>query len=249
MEYSITKIKQWKTMTLSDKLCHYKTQLDQRFEVFVDKLKAKQYIDSLKIKDLYTSKIIRILIDEKDIRRVDLHKNNMLKAAHGSNWNIDLSKKNGKHITFIKKKLKQWNRVFSEDEKQYSSIRPVFFIEEKLFCKYRPNSRLTDFKFFCIHGKPIVVSVEILINHVAHMNIYDLNWKVVKYEGFEFEKPEEFQRMKEICELLCKPFEFVRMDFWITNQGIYFSEFTFTPSNCKCYWGTVLNHRLGKLWT
>ena len=56
--------------------------------------------------------------------------------------------------------------------------------------------------------------------------------------------------MKKYAEILSKPFEFVRIDFFIDRKNdIYFSEFTFTPLGGKKYYSDEIELKLGKLWT
>jgi len=47
------------------------------------------------------------------------------------------------------------------------------------------------------------------------------------------QKPKNFDKMISLAEKLSSPFEYVRIDFYITDEDdkIYFSEYTFTPNN------------------
>ena len=79
-------------------------------------------------------------------------------------------------------------------------------------------------------------------------NFYDINWIPIKPIEFEFEKPELFDDIINISRLLSTPFEFVRIDLYIGIDGIYFSEFTFTPLNGKQEFSDKKEIEFGKYW-
>ena len=60
---------------------------------------------------------------------------------------------------------------------------------------------------------------------------------------------EKLDLMLKLAKKLSKPFEFVRIDFYIgENDLIYFSEFTFTPNAGKQVFTKDVEYMLGKLW-
>ena len=144
--------------------------------------------------------------------------------------------------------LQQWNRTYSPGfEKQYSTILPRFFVEEKIVDKYREKyaslgknmARCDDaivYMFRVIYGK--VVSISARLGELR--NDYDRDWNVIGEFQIPFiEKPgtcpplvaASLQQMIRNAEKLAAPFEFVRMDFYLGADGkIYFSEFTFSPT-------------------
>jgi hypothetical protein len=55
--------------------------------------------------------------------------------------------------------------------------------------------------------------------------------------------------MIELAEILSAPFEFVRIDFYLSSdRKIYFSEYTFTPSGGYRFYTNNIEAELGKLW-
>jgi hypothetical protein len=68
------------------------------------------------------------------------------------------------------------------------------------------------------------------------MKLYDMEWKEktncrMKYPidpKLVIEEPPELQRLIEYAKILSKPFNFARVDFYITEGKIYFGEITFT---------------------
>jgi hypothetical protein len=47
------------------------------------------------------------------------------------------------------------------------------------------------------------------------------------------EKPIEFDNMKKLATIFCKPFKLVRVDFYLLDGQIYLGEMTFTPGNAR----------------
>ena len=55
---------------------------------------------------------------------------------------------------------------------------------------------------------------------------------MMKYDSIEREikKPKNLAKVIELAEVLCRDFNFVRVDFYLSDEKIYFSELTFTPA-------------------
>jgi hypothetical protein len=190
-------------------------------------------------------KVIRILKDFTDFHKNDKNPNHVLKTVHGSGWNIiDLENTSlSKILSF----LQTWNKIFSgENEPHYKYIKPAFFIEEKLKDKFEGDD-VSTFMFRCIQGKPQTFSIK----KNSRINNFDIEGYSIKplEHNFHIEK-ELFLKMKKNAEILSKPFEFVRIDFFIDNKNnIYFSEFTFTPLCGNQYYSDEIEIKLGNLWT
>ena len=57
-------------------------------------------------------------------------------------------------------------------------------------------------------------------------------------------------KMLALAEKLSAPFEFVRIDFYLSKSGdIYFSEYTFTPAGGAILYSDEIENELGALWT
>ena len=104
-------------------------------------------------------KIIKELKDINDITEKDINPNHLLKASHGSGWNLDFRKIN--NIDDIKLFLIKYNKIYSTEEKQYKYIKPRFFIEEKINDLYTNLSgNAVVFMIRCIHNTPISIGVK-----------------------------------------------------------------------------------------
>ena len=244
MDNIILKIKKpynWSSLPLYKKINYYKSKLDINYSKYVDKLSAKEIAYS--IGNCKISKVIRILSSPKDLQESDMNDNYLIKTSHGSGWIID--PKNEKDLSKNIQKLESWDRVYSYSEKQYIYMKPRFFIEEKITCYYNGlTGNALDVKVFCFHGMPKFI----LIRNDNKRNFYDIDWKPIKPLEFTFEKPILFNNILDISTKLSNPFEFVRIDLYIGIDGIYFSEFTFTPRNGKQEFTDEIELQFGKYW-
>ena len=164
----------------------------------------------------------------------------LIKASHGSGWLLDPINTN---ITECKKKLNEWNKIYSTTEKQYMYIKPRFFIEKKITCKYNGlTGNALDFKVFCFYGIPQYI----LVRNNKIRNFFTVDWILLK--GTQVEKPTYLENIISLAKELSNKFEFVRVDFYIGVDGIYFSEFTFTPMSGRIEFNMETEMKLSKYW-
>lgn len=173
-----------------------------------------------------------------NVNEIDLSKlpdRFVLKAAHGSHMNIIYP--NTKYTWWQCKLLMQsWlkqNIYWSGREWVYKDM-PRRLIAERYLVD--ETGELRDFKLFCYHGKPYYMQVDVGRNRGVHYRNYydsDLNLLPITDDSTEINPDltpideDSFKRMKRIAEDLSKPFEFVRTDFYLVNNNIYFGEMTF----------------------
>lgn len=243
--FSFSKPNDWKNLPLYKKISYYKTQLNENYVKYVNKLEAKIIVKNILNDEINIAKVVRVLQDSTDFKKEDKNPNHVLKTVHGSGWNIiDLENTSlSKILSFLQK----WNRIFDgQNEPHYKYIKPQFFIEEKIHDKFG-GVNLSTFMFRCIQGKPQTFSIQ----KNSKINNFDIEGNPIKKLEHDFRIENElFLIMKKNAEILCKPFEFVRIDFFIDEKNnIYFSEFTFTPLCGNQYYSDEIESKLGKLWT
>ena len=123
-------------------------------------------------------------------------------------------------------------------------------MEEKITCRYQGhNGKAYAWCLYCIHNK--VYYINVIDKYCDYINRYDLNWNLLDVELnglFHVDKPKEMNKMINLAERLSKPFEFVRVDFYIgSDDKIYFSEFTFSPCMGINIYGNF-DYEMGKVW-
>ena len=159
----------------------------------------------------------------------------VLKANHGSHWNIIVKDKSKLDKSKAKKKFDKWmarDYTFKAGlELQYRGIKPKIIAEKFI---EDTNGELNDYKIMCFNGEPKFVWVDCgrYSNHTK--NIYDLDWNLQPFKmtypisKTPIARPENLDKMIELAKILCKDFAFVRVDFYNVDGKIYFGEMTFT---------------------
>ena len=227
-------------MPLYKKIQRYSAQLDERFAPYVDKIEAKNIVKNICGDDISVAPLIRILDSPVDFSEIDINVNNMVKATHGSGWNINIERNT--NVNYVKKILQSWNKTYSKTERQYTYIKPRFFIEQKV---NGPSGDADVFMFRCIHGQPVSIGVK----RGNIQNSYDINWNPLSsLQISNVVKPPQLDKMLRLAKLLSSQFEFVRIDFYYVGEIIYFSEFTFTPAAGAQFFPMVLEEQFGSMW-
>lgn len=129
----------------------------------------------------------------------------------------------------VEKNLRK-NYFFDLREWPYKYIPPRIIVDRLL--DDHTGKELRDYKFWCFNGVPTYMYCTIKGENV-YENFYDMNFNVANINhGFprhkpEFEKPKEFELMKELAAKLSVGIPFVRVDFFDVEGKVYFGEFTF----------------------
>ncbi len=243
-------------MPLFEKITYYKTQITVDYAPFVDKLDAKQIVHVQSEGAVRTAPLIRELTSPTDIHESDMNPAWILKASHGCAWNLDLS---GATVSEARRCLQEWNTHYrSAEEPHYSFLRPRFFIEEKItdtspvYGERATPGKAGVYMIRCVKGKPICISYK----WGTQQNTYDPTWKLMKKPELEepLPPPAQLTEMLRIAEKLARPFELARIDLYIgrdsqrPTEGIYFSEYTFTPAGGNMFFPYPLEKQLGRLW-
>ena len=154
-----------------------------------------------------------------------------------------------------KKAIKELNRGLKDNyykrnrEWPYKDVKPLILAEEYI-TDNKDNEDLSDYKFYCFGGKPKFLYYSSgLENHsTARITFLTLNWKRAPFQRTDYRqhetlpsKPSKFNEMVSIAEKISEGLPFVRVDLFLINDDIYFSELTFFPCagymkfNPKCY--------------
>ena len=163
----------------------------------------------------------------------------VIKCNHGCGYNIIVKDKSKLDLNEVKAKLDKWmteNFAFKWGvELHYRDIPPKIIIE-----KFMDDGTgdLRDYKFTCFNGEPEFIWMDSDRHSEHKRNLYDLQWNQLdykvnsKYSTFPSpEKPECLEEMVELARKLSADFNYVRVDFYIINNRVYFGEMTFTSSS------------------
>ncbi len=182
----------------------------------------------------------------------------VLKTNHGCKSIIMVKDKSLLDQSDANEKFSKWLRInyaMYGLELQYQNIKPLIIAEQYL---ENENDNLHDYKVFCFNGRAESIKYHLSDQQVPLQEVfYDLNWNRLPFsDGPELSendapKPERLEEMISLAETLSAGFSFVRVDFYVLNNGdIKFGEMTFTPSNGISKWSDEnVNIRYGNLIT
>jgi hypothetical protein len=133
-------------------------------------------------------------------------------------------------------KLDYTFKPFRDNLFGYSVFEHQFIVEELIRPK---NSKLIDFEFFCYDGHVKLIRNKSYLNE-HKMCWYDLNWKDLEInrpncQPFipKIDKPDNLSSAVKIAERLSGGVDFVRVDLYVFDDQIKFSEFTPYPAAGK----------------
>lgn len=220
-----------------------------------DKLAVRDYVKGKGLEDRLVP-LAGAWSKAEDIDWAELPQRFVLKCNHGCAYNIVCIDKDALDKDATVRQLNKWMR---EDfgafniELHYSQIKPHMIICEEFL-----GASITDYKFFCFNGEPkfIYVSNDLIHDRQAQIGFFYLDGSKMPLKREDYtdipsiELPPFFDRMVADAKVLCKDFDFVRVDFFLADDTYYFAELTFTPSggmmpfNPDKYdleWGKMLN--------
>ena len=163
----------------------------------------------------------------------------VLKASHGSGWNLIVKDKNLISWVPWKKIMQCWldNNIFwSGREWPYKNMAHGIICEEYMEDE---SGQLMDYKFFCFNGNVKFVQANKGRGTEKHaQNFYDLYWKLLPFgknleplPDVNIKQPICLEEMIAIAKDLSKGFPFVRVDLYEINGNIIFGEMTFFPKS------------------
>ena len=202
----------------------------------VDKYAVRDYIKDCGCEDIL-NELIGVWEKPSDIPWDELPEQFVLKWNFGAGMNIICKDKSKLDIDQTVKQLTKWgkNRYWlSHSEMQYKYI-PKRIICEK-FLSDSQHEAIPDYKVYCFNGKPQAVFVMMGRGTKVQTMFFDTDWNVLentaKYGKIseQIEKPLCLEQLIRISERLSKTFPFVRCDFYLVDNKIYFGELTFTPA-------------------
>ena len=120
-----------------------------------DKILIHEYSKRVLKKDI-CNKILKIYDNPEQINIDELPEKFVLKANHGSNYNIIVTNRTGFDINKAKKSLSKWLEI------DYGNIHKEMhysFIKRKVFAEEYIGKDLNNYKFFCYNGIPRYVYI------------------------------------------------------------------------------------------
>ena len=195
----------------------------------VDKFEVKPIVDSI-IGVGHTAKVLKVFDNIEDINF--LSPPYVIKSTHYGVPIVVQSEKDidAKKILIKLKKQARTSGYIALKEWGYKDLIPRVMFEEYLEDKSNKEC-LQDYKFWCFNGEPKYMYITVKFGQIFE-NFYDMSFEPVPINhGFprrtpEFDKPKNFEEMKEIARKLSSGLPFVRIDLYDINGEVYFGEYT-----------------------
>lgn len=222
----------------------------------VDKYLVKKIIEE-KVGENHTFPLLGVWNNPKDINLNKLPDQFVLKANHAGGIIVCRNKKSFD----LKAAIKELSSTLKIDYASHSREWPYKNVKRKIIAEKYMGENLTDYKVYCFNGKMEYTFVwenkSRIDGHkptAYFCGAYDRTWN---RSGIEIEypslnkvisKPDCFDEMKNIVEIMSKGIPFVRIDCYIINNCVYVGEMTFFPwSGYMKFKEEIWNKKLGDL--
>ena len=203
---------------------------------YVDKISVREFVRQ-KIGESYLVPSLGYHDSFDEIDFDALPERFVLKATHGSKWNVIVRDKKTFDRQEAKARFDEWlvrKYAVLTHETCYRPIRGRILIEEYL---EEGSTSPPDYKFYCYNGIVHGLHVHFDRFNESTYRVYDTEWREFKktmpepFDAPVIGKPENFDEMLEVCRKLSSGFSFVRVDLYNVRNRIYFGELTFTPGD------------------
>ena len=196
-----------------------------------------------------------------DIDFNELPKSFVLKTNNASGTNLIIQDKMKMDKRTAKRKFDYWIKkpfgMLSGLELQYCSIKPKIIAEKNMLSEGMDD--LPDYKFFCFDGKVYCsyTMIEYTNDHEkGKLGFFDREYNLLEAHREDFQpikeqipRPQNYEKMIEVAEILSKGFSHVRVDLYNINGRVYFGEMTFTTnSGFTKYRPEEFDYELGEQW-
>ncbi len=246
--------------SLSEKLTHRKLfAMPPLASLTADKWRVREYVRERVGEEILT-KVYWVGNNPEQIPFDTLPDEFVVKANHGSGWNIFVRDKKSIDRKAIVQQCQRWlvNRLSNAltYETHLDNVKPLIIVEEYL--KDRDYIVPIDYKFYCFHGR--VHYVQIVTGRYSPMGVqkalYNREWVHQKDAGSKewlnpdpIPPPKKLPEMIDIAERLSQGIDFVRVDLYcINNNRIVFGEMTWTQYGGRFSGSREYDFLLGELW-
>ena len=202
-----------------------------------DKYRVRDYITKCGYEDTLND-LIGVWDNAADIPWDELPDRFALKWNFGAGMNIICKDKSALNRDDVVRQMDVWKRNkcwLGHSEMHYK------YIPKKIICEtyleFDGEESVPDYKVYCFHGEPKAIFVmRGRGGEAMQTEFFDTEWnrlensKKFAQTDTVTEKPACLSRLLDISRTLAKPFPFVRCDFYVIGQRIYFGELTFTPA-------------------
>lgn len=208
------------------------------FSAMVDKYEVKKLIAE-RMGEEYLIPTLGVWERFEEIDFDALPEQFVLKCTHDSGGLVICKDKSKLDLEQAKRKITNslhTNYYWHGREWPYKNVKPRIIAEKYMVDE--SGVELKDYKIFNFGGQPKLIQVDFnrFVKHTK--NIYDTEWNylnvAINYPTdptVAIKKPECLNKMLEMAKELSADIPFLRTDFYVVNEKIYFGELTFSPGS------------------
>lgn len=234
------------------------------FARVTDKYEMRRYISETLGDDRYTIQVLGIWDEPEEIDFEKLPSQFVLKATNGGDGRrvIVVKDKTALDIKNTMNIMRGWvgkykNLYYYSFNGAFKHVKPRIIAEE-----YLDADVVLDYKLWMYHGKLEIVNIgrdvfdeSGIFTEVRTSFFYPDGTQIHGVRGkshLELEVKEfddRLDKMREMAELLAKPFDFIRVDFFVTRKSFYIAELTLTPSGgILPFDSKEMDQKIGSFW-
>ena len=208
--------------------------LDELSE-YVDKYEVRKFVEKT-VGSQYLNELYGVYNTTEAVDFDVLPNQFVLKCTNGSGAVLICKDKKKLDKAKAMKEMKKWlvdDFSKMKKEPQYKNVVNRIIAEAYLEDE---SGALRDYKFYCYDGEPYYYGIFSNRYTDKTIDIYDMSGKKlegyltcgIKNSDYVIPQGENFAELIEVVKKLAKPFQFVRVDFYMANGKLYFGELTFT---------------------
>lgn len=161
----------------------------------------------------------------------------VVKATHGSGWNVIVRENETPDPGRIREQCRRWlASTYGQDRLEwvYARIEPRLLVEQMLVTD--EGEIPADVKFFVMNGSVELIQVDTDRFQGHERTLYRPDWTPLDVElehprGPVTEPPENLDRMRHLAKQLADPFDFIRVDLYEVESSVFFGELTSFPGS------------------
>lgn len=202
----------------------------------VDKYEAKKYVANI-IGEEYIIPTLGVYDKFEDINFATLPNQFVIKCTHDSGGLIICKDKTKLNIKEARKKINKSlkrNYFYTGREWPYKNVKPRIIAEQYMVDE--SGTELKDYKIFNFNGIPQFIQVDFNRFKGHQRKLYSTDWKELDFnlvysinKNVKISKPEKLKEILKLAKKLSINHSFIRTDFYVINDKIYFGELTFFP--------------------
>lgn len=225
---------------LTEIIFAFKLKSDSSLSVFCDKIQVREYVKNIIDTQGLRLNMPKILYETDHLGHDTLlmnHPDGFLKLNNGSGYTLFLQANS--FSKFTKKELKMINRWRNRHyhlvsgENCYAKIPERIYFEEAL--RTKKGELPDDIKVHCFNGTPYIYQIIRRTSGQLERQSFDKHWQKKNIFQNEVLDVSLSQNLKENIEkasqALSNDFKYVRVDFYLVDEEIYFGELTFFPAS------------------